>query len=230
MYVRGVVALVCAGVLVAGCSAQAGPPAAPVVSEDPAVAAAAVVARLALGEQVTGPAGLVPAGEPETGVQPLVECRELASAGQALAGRTQRWTWTAPDGRTATYSLYGVVYQGVAAREVVKQARVVSECYPRQHDPSGYDRQRYSEESLPSTRPIIDDRFGYCERDPVDYGLTIDQYLATPYEYRCTALFAHGNKVLRFHYVSSIDRKTAGSGQPSVHTLAQSLVDLIVAA
>lgn len=228
---RGVVAVACAAVMVAGCSARAdeppvGPPSVSV--EERVAAARSVVAKLGLPESVTGPLGLVAVGEPEEGVRPLVSCLELASAGQALAGRTQRWTWTSAAGGVATYSVYAVVYEGITAREVVKQARAVSGCHPRGQDPSGLDRQSYHGENLPSTRPLIDDRFAFCETDPVDYGVSVEEWLATSRtrERRCTGLFAEGQKLLRLHYAETIDNDPA---MPWFKHLTQPLVDSIVA-
>ncbi|WP_447007166.1 hypothetical protein ACRAKI_12135 [Saccharothrix isguenensis] len=194
---------------------------------DSAAVAAEVVATLALGEDVTGPAGMVPVGEPEVGVQPLVGCPELPSATQALAGRTQRWQWTGPDGRTASYSLYSAVYGGITARGVIKQARAVSGCHELLHDPSGLDRQSYTGQLFPSTKPLIDDRFGYCEREPVDFAVPVEEWLAIDHEQSCTALFAQGQKILRLVVVTG---RRHAPDRPSLATLGQSLVDLIVAA
>ncbi|MFJ6673265.1 hypothetical protein ACIQMJ_19315 [Actinosynnema sp. NPDC091369] len=237
---RGVVAVACAVVLVAGCSAQAESPPAP--TEDRSATAAAAVERLALPETVTAAAGLTPVGAPELGVQPLVSCPDPAlvpelatatpaTATPATAGRTQRWQWTAPDGTTADYSLYSAVYDGITAREAVKQARAITKCYPHQPDPTWLNRQLYQEQSFPSTKPMVDDRFGFCvRRGAIDYTETVEEHLAPDAKtvWDCAAFLAKGSKLLRLTSVEH-HRRTDPLDQPGVRTLGQSLVDLIVA-
>ncbi|MEU4805021.1 hypothetical protein [Actinosynnema sp. NPDC023587] len=193
--------------------------------------------KLALPEPVTTRAGLTPVGDPEIGVQPLVSCPdpaavpELAAATPAAAGRTQRWQWSAPDGTTIPYSLYSAVYDGITARDAVKQARAVSKCHPRRQDPTWLDRQTYQEQTLPSTKPMIDDRYGYCvRRGEIDYTETIEEHLASDVEvvHDCVTLFAKGPKLMRLTSVEHI-RKGTESNYPSVYTMGQDMVDVIVA-
>ncbi|MFI9008140.1 hypothetical protein ACIGNX_13025 [Actinosynnema sp. NPDC053489] len=226
--------MACASVLVAGCSAQAGP--APTPVEDKAAIAVATVEKLVLPDQVTAAAGLVPTGQPEVGVQPLVSCPdpaavpELAAATPATAGRTQRWQWTAPDGTTIPYSLYSAVYDGITARDAVKQARAVSKCYPNQQDPTWLNRQAYRDYSLPSTKPMIDDRYGYCvRRGAIDYTETVEEHLTGDVEvlWDCAAFFAEGRKLMRLTSVEHVRRDRLGS--PTAHTVGQALVDVLVA-
>ncbi|WP_447001816.1 hypothetical protein ACRAKI_18840 [Saccharothrix isguenensis] len=234
--VRGVVTVACAVVLVAGCSAQADSPPAP--TEDRVAVAMAAVGKLALPEAVTTAAGLTPVGAPELGVQPLVSCPdpaavpELAAATPAIAGRTQRWQWTAPDGTTMPYSLYSAVYEGITAREAVKQARAVSKCYPNQQDPIPWlNRQVYRTDGFPSTKPFVDDRFAYCvRRGAIDYTETVDEHLAPDVEvvWDCAAFMAQGQKLVR---LSSVEHHRKGSPLdfPTVYTVGQDLVDVLVA-
>ncbi|WP_233817342.1 hypothetical protein [Saccharothrix sp. S26] len=223
----------CAVVLVAGCSAQAGPAPAPV--EDKAAVAAATVEKLVLPDQVTAAAGLVPTGGPEVGVQPLVSCPdpaavpEVAAATPATAGRTQRWQWTGPDGTTVPYSLYSAVYDGITARDAVKQARAVSKCHPNQEDPTWLNRQVYRDHPLPSTRPMIDDRYGYCvRRGAIDYTETVEEHLSGDIVWDCAAFFAEGQKLMRLTSVEHT-RRDDRSASPTVHTVGQALVDVLVA-
>ncbi|MBB5801429.1 hypothetical protein F4560_001197 [Saccharothrix ecbatanensis] len=234
--VRGVVTVACAVVLVAGCSAQADPPAAP--TEDPAAVAMRAVEKLVLPDQVTSSAGLTPVGGPEVGVQPLVSCPdpaavpELAAATPAIAGRTQRWQWTAPDGTTVPYSLYSAVYDGIPAREAIKQARAVTKCYPNQQDPVPWlDRQVYRTDGLPSTKPFVDDRFAYCvRRGAIDYTETVDEHLASRVEvvWDCAAFMAEGQKLVRLNSVQH-NRKASPLNAPTVDTVGQAMVDALVA-
>ena len=199
--------------------------------------AMSAVEKLVLPEPVTAAAGLTPVGEPEVGVQPLVSCPdpaavpELSTATPATAGRTQRWQWTAPDGTTIPYSLYSAVYDGITARDAVKQARAVSKCHPRQQDPTWLDRQVYREQSLPSTKPLVDDRYGYCvRRGAVDYTETIDEHLAPGVEvvWDCAVFFAKGSKLMRLTSVEHI-RSDRRLGYPTVDSVGQALVDVLVA-
>lgn len=50
------------------------------------------------------------------------------AAGQALAGITATWTRSTPT-RQVTVTQYSAVYQGISARDVIKQARAVSTCH-----------------------------------------------------------------------------------------------------
>lgn len=198
----------------------------------------ATVEKLVLPEAAMSAAGLVPVGGPEVGVQPLVSCPdpaavpELAAATPAIAGRTQRWQWTAPDGTTIPYSLYSAVYDGITARDAVKQARAVSKCHPKQQDPIPWlDRQVYRNAGFPSTKPLIDDRFGYCvRRGPVDYTKTLEEYLAPGVEvvWDCAAFLAEGQRLMRLTSVEH-SRNGAQLNSPTMHTVGQHLVDVLVA-
>lgn len=132
-----------------------------------------------LGDQVTGPLGLVVTTPPTAGVRDLVRCPDaLPSEGRAVAGKTTEWTWRGADGRVVEVRQYTAVYQGVSGREVAKEARAVSTCH------QAADETYYSNGGLPSTKKFVDDRFEYCERQ-----------LADKHDTLCSVLLAKGDVV-----------------------------------
>ncbi|MEU5694546.1 hypothetical protein [Actinosynnema sp. NPDC020468] len=179
---RRVVVAVCAVVTTAaGCTAQAQPPADPV--KDPAT----VVRDLVLRDQDTSAKGLTKVGDPVVGTQKLVECPELPSADKAVAGVTAKWTWSHA-AEKAEITEYAVVYRDVPGRDVVREARAASTCHRgigEVESPLQLDEYFYSQDSLGTTKPFVDDRFGYCLWN-------------NPRHRRvCTALQAKGDKVVR---------------------------------
>jgi hypothetical protein len=171
--------------LVSGCSAGAQTPPPSSAAPDPLT----LVRPLTLSEEVTAAKGLVSSGAPVEGVTKLVECPELASAGQALAGVTVTWTRSTPT-QQVTVTQYSVVYQGIPGKDVIKQARAASTChrdvrigYELGYQPT--DEYLHSGEDLGPTKPFVDDRYGYCLSHAVS-----DRSV-------CIALLAKGDKVIR---------------------------------
>lgn len=213
---KKIVVVLCAA-LAAGCSAgsEAATPAPSSSAPDPV----AVARGLLLSEEVTAPKGLVATGEPAEGVRKLIECPELASAGQAVAGVTATWTWSA-DGRRATVTQYSAVYRDVPGKDVVKQIRAASGCYRGRHvreaEPEPVDEYLYMQEDLGTTKPFVDDRYSYCVSNEVtDHSI-------------CVAVQAKGDKVTR----TTIDlhgSSLGGGAWLASKDFAQAVTDRLVA-
>jgi hypothetical protein len=144
----------------------------------------AKVDKVMLGDQVTGPLGLVVVTPPTAGVRDLVRCPDaLPSEGKAVAGKSAEWKWQGADGRVVEVRQYTAVYQGVSGRDVLKEARSVATC----HEKGGASNEGstfYSEGNLPSTKKLVDDRFEFCERQPTNKQDTL-----------CSVLLAKGDVV-----------------------------------
>jgi len=139
------------------------------------------VDKVMLGDQVTGPLGLVVTTAPTAGVRKLIPCPDpLPSAGKAVAGKFAEWK-AEKDGRVTTVAQYTALYQGVAGRDVVKESRAVASCHTP--TPDGVGLQPYVQEGLASTKRFVDDRFGFCE------------YPVGGDDYTCTAVLAKGEVV-----------------------------------
>ncbi|MEU4740629.1 hypothetical protein AB0G02_09185 [Actinosynnema sp. NPDC023658] len=213
---RTIVVALCA-VLVAGCSA--GSEAATPAPAGPAPDPAAVVRALLLPDQVTAPKGLVEAGEPVEGVRKLIECPDLPSAGQAVAGITATWTWSG-DRRSAIVTQYSAVYREVSGKDVVKQARTASTCYRgadlRITEPQPLDEYLYAQDDLGRTTPFVDDRYSYCISNEVTHRQV------------CVAVQAKADKVVRTTIDLAAD-PLVGDGWLSSKDFAQAVTDRLVA-
>lgn len=169
-----------------------------------------------LGEQVTGPLGLVVVTSPTAGVRKLIPCPDaLPSAGKAVAGKSAEWKWQGADGRVVEVRQYTAVYQGVSGRDVVKEARSVSTC----HEKGGASNEGstyYSEGNLPSTKKFVDGRLGYCEQQPDNEHDTL-----------CSVLLAKGDVVT----VVTIHRNDDGdySVLPQLKDFVPALTDQLFA-
>lgn len=210
-----VLALLAAALLLAGCSESpaAEQPTPSSTAPDPA----AVVRTLLLPDEVTAPHGLVETGEPVEGVQPLVACPELASAGQTAAGITATWTWSDATSQVVV-TQYSAVYRGISGKDVVKQTRAAAGCH-RSPDavpsPLDVDEYFYIQDDQGPTKPFVDDRFAYCVMNYPRHHST------------CTAVQAKGDKVIRtsFEKTGQVTADTA----PSVRMFAQAVTDRLVA-
>ncbi|MEV1120256.1 hypothetical protein AB0I91_34840 [Actinosynnema sp. NPDC049800] len=178
-----------------------------------------LVRPLVLPEDVTAAKGLVSGGAPVEGVTALVECPELASAGQALAGITATWTRSTPT-QQVTVTQYSVVYQGISGRDVIKQARAVSTCHrdievAYQPGQQATDEFFHSGQDLGPTKPFVDDRYGYCLIRPAS-----DHHV-------CTALLADGDKVIRLRLDMTSHKGTLDN--LGLSDFSQDLTDRLVA-
>lgn len=201
----------CAALVVAGCSAEAETGAA---AGGGSSARAAALPALVLPDDVTAPKGLVRDGEPAAGVRKLVECPDLASAGQATAGVTARWTW-ARGGREVTMTQYNAVYS-VPGKDVVKQARAASNCHRAEESlPAGEvptaDEYLHLSTGFPTTGRAVDERYAYCVTNPVRQHST------------CTGLMAKGDKIVRLTVDGKGDLR--GVESPAIGMFAQALAD-----
>ncbi|MBP2337029.1 hypothetical protein [Saccharothrix coeruleofusca] len=209
---RTFIAVGAALLAVAGCS---GAPDAPVSA--PAPDYAAMARPLLLPEEVTAAKGLVRAGEPVEGVTALVQCPDLASAGQAAAGITTAWTWSGAT-QQAKITQYGVVYRDVAGKDVVKQARAASGChrdFGSVESALHIDEYFYTQENQGPTKPFVDDRYAYCLVNSVRAHQI------------CTALQAKGDRVVRM--TIDITGPQTDLDTIKVSTFAQAVTDRLVA-
>ncbi|MBB5801013.1 hypothetical protein F4560_000781 [Saccharothrix ecbatanensis] len=101
---------------------------------------------------------LVKKDDPVEGVQKLIDCPDLASAGQAAAGITATWTWSQGDLQT-TVTQYNAVYRGIAGKDVIKQARAAASCHRGSGSgisPLDLDEYFYGGGDLGFAKPFVD--------------------------------------------------------------------------
>jgi hypothetical protein len=55
-----------------------------------------------------------------------------------VAGKYAEWKWE-KEGKSVVVGQYTVVYQGISGRDVIKETRAVSSCYPAElYDPPSH--------------------------------------------------------------------------------------------
>ncbi|MEO6088206.1 MAG: hypothetical protein ABIQ18_34345 [Umezawaea sp.] len=170
---------------------------------------------LLLQDETTTPLGLAKAGEPVEGVQKLIACPDLASAGQAAVGITLKWTHSESRFSVEQYS---AIYQGISGKDVVEQVRTASSTCQR--GPNAVpltlevDEYFYSQEGLPMTKPYVD-RYSYC----------VINYFRE--RRTCTSVLAKGDRVTRVTVDSPAERVDGKSFDFA--PLAQAVTDRLVA-